>query len=306
MPTNNSSNQNMAMPTYISLFSCAGVGCYGFNMEGFSCIASVELNARRLAVQKYNQKCKYTSGYICGDMTAESTKLKVFAEIEKWHRYEKLKKVDVLIATPPCQGISVQNHKKKDEINRNSLVVESVEMVDAIRPKVFIFENVMAFEKTLCITNDERVIPIGEYIREALGDDYVISSRILNFMNYGANSSRTRTLVIGVEKSYREAITPYDLFPTFRKEKTLREVVGNFPALEWGEISEQDFYHAFRTYDVRMRDWIHDLKEGESAFDNSDPQKRPHKIVGDILSIAMKKEHQIIGSDIDRYKRLVA
>ena len=36
----------------------------------------------------------------------------------------------MLVATPPCQGISVQNHKKKDEINRNSLVVESVEMVD--------------------------------------------------------------------------------------------------------------------------------------------------------------------------------
>lgn len=286
----------MAMPTYISLFSCAGVGCYGFKMEGFSCIASVELNARRLAVQKFNQKCKYASGYICGDMTADTTKQKVFAEIEKWRRNEKLKKVDVLVATPPCQGISVQNHKKKDEINRNSLVVESVEMVDAIRPKVFVFENVMAFEKTLCITKDERVIPIGEHIREALGENYVISSRILNFMNYGANSSRTRTLVIGVEKSYRETITPYDLFPSFTKEKTLREVVGDFPALEWGEISEQDFYHAFRTYDVRMREWIHDLKEGESAFDNPDPHKRPHKIVGEEIVENIRKNR-------DKYTR---
>ena len=266
-------------PTYISLFSCAGVGCYGFKMEGFSCIASVELSQRRLNVQKYNQKCKYSSGYICGDMTAQSTKDLVFAEIERWKRDEKLKKVDVLVATPPCQGISVQNHKKKDEINRNSLVVESVEMVERIRPKVFVFENVMAFEKTLCITKNERIMPIGEFIREALGENYVISSRILNFMNYGANSSRTRTLVIGVDKAYKETITPYDLFPSYCKEKTLREVVGDYPALEWGEISRTDFYHAFRTYDVRMRDWIHDLKEGESAFDNADPLKRPHKIV---------------------------
>ena len=28
-----------------------------------------------------------------------------------------------------------------------------------------------------------------------------------------------------------------------------------------------------------MKNWIHDLKEGESAFDNLDPKKRPHKIV---------------------------
>ena len=130
-----------AYTNYISLFSCAGVGCYGFKIEGFSCIASVELNARRLNVQKYNQKCKYDSGYICGDMTTQSTKDLVFAEISRWKRREKLKKVDVLVATPPCQGISVINHKKKDEINRNSLVIESVEMVEQIRPKVFVFER---------------------------------------------------------------------------------------------------------------------------------------------------------------------
>lgn len=271
--------RDIVSPTYISLFSCAGVGCYGFKMEGFSCIASVELNLRRLNVQKYNQKCKYDTGYICGDMTADSTKQRVFAEIDRWKKYDKLKKVDVLVATPPCQGISVQNHKKKDEISRNSLVVESVEMVGKIRPKVFVFENVLAFEKTLCITKDEQIKPIGEYIREALGENYIISSRVLNFMNYGANSSRTRTLVIGVDKAFKESITPYDLFPDYTKEKTLREVIGSFPALEWGEISQEDFYHAFRTYDPRMREWIHDLKEGESAFDNEDPLKRPHKLV---------------------------
>ena len=72
--------------TYISLFSCAGVGCYGFKVEVFSCIASVELNARRLNVQRYNHKCKYDTGYICGDMTVDSTKQLVFAEIDKWKR----------------------------------------------------------------------------------------------------------------------------------------------------------------------------------------------------------------------------
>ena len=39
-------------------------------------------------------------------------------------------RVDVVVATPPCQGMSVANHNKKsDEINRNSLVNESVEIV---------------------------------------------------------------------------------------------------------------------------------------------------------------------------------
>lgn len=292
--------------TYISLFSCAGVGCFGFKQEGFDCIASVELNQRRLTVQKFNHKCKYNSGYICGDMTSASTKDLVFAEIKKWNELEKINQVDVLIATPPCQGISVQNHKKKDEINRNSLVIESIEMVNKILPKIFIFENVMAFEKTLCCTKENKVVPIGDYIREALGENYIISSRILNFMNYGSNSSRTRTLVIGVEKSYRETIVPFDLFPSFQEEKTLRQTIGNFKTLKWGEISKTDFYHAFRTYEPRMRDWIKELKEGESAFDNSDPRKRPHKIVdGEIIENIKKNRDKYTRQRWDRFVQCI-
>ena len=45
--------------TYISLFSSAGVGCYGFKMEGFECIATNELIERRLNIQKINKKCPH-------------------------------------------------------------------------------------------------------------------------------------------------------------------------------------------------------------------------------------------------------
>ena len=57
----------------------------------------------------------------------------------------------------------------------------------------------MAFQKTFCIAPDGRIVQIGEYVREELGKDFIISGRILNFMNYGSNSSRTRTLMIGVD-----------------------------------------------------------------------------------------------------------
>ena len=62
--------------TYVSLFSSAGIGCYGFKEENFHCIATVELLERRLKIQEYNQKCTYPSGYICGDLTKKETKEK--------------------------------------------------------------------------------------------------------------------------------------------------------------------------------------------------------------------------------------
>ena len=50
----------MSKLTYISLFSSAGVGCYGFKMEGFDCVATNELLPKRLEVQKCNNKCLAT------------------------------------------------------------------------------------------------------------------------------------------------------------------------------------------------------------------------------------------------------
>ena len=292
--------------TYVTLFSSAGVGCHGFKMEGYHCIATNEIIERRMQVQRCNHKCEYDSGYIVGDITTDEIKQRIYDEIHRWKKKGN-DRVDVIIATPPCQGISVINHKKNDkEINRNSLVVESVEIIRRINPRFFIIENVMAFQKTLCITPDGRTVPIGEYVREVLGKDYIISGRVLNFMNYGSNSSRTRTLMIGVDKVYRNNITPYDLYPEFRPEKTLREVIYEFPRLEWGEICPTDFYHAFRTYKPEMREWIHDLKEGESAFDNDDPAKRPHKIVdGKIVENIRKNRDKYTRQPWDRFIQCV-
>ena len=292
--------------TYVTLFSSTGVGCHGFQMEGYHCIATNEIIERRMQVQRCNHKCEYDSGYIVGDITTDEIKQRIYDEIHRWKKKGN-DRVDVIIATPPCQGISVINHKKNDkEINRNSLVVESVEIIRRINPRFFIIENVMAFQKTLCITPDGRTVPIGEYVREVLGKDYIISGRILNFMNYGSNSSRTRTLMIGVDKAYRNNITPYDLYPEFRPEKTLREVIYEFPRLEWGEICPADFYHAFRTYKPEMREWIHGLKEGESAFDNGDPAKRPHKIVdGKIVENIRKNRDKYTRQPWDRFIQCV-
>jgi len=283
--------------TYISLFSSAGVGCYGFKMEDFECVATNELIERRLNIQKANKKCKYDSGYICGDITKDETKEALFNEIKKWDKKENINNIDVVIATPPCQGMSVANLKKNNEINRNSLVIESIKIIKEIKPKIFIFENVSAFLKTACIDVDEKIKSIEEAINNNLDNDYVIMSRVINFKDYGSNSSRTRTLVIGVRIDFEDFISPIDLFPKRKKEKTLKQVIGKLkPLTEFGEISTDDIYHFFRTYPEHMRAWIHDLKEGESAFDQEDDNKKPHTIVNGKIKINANKTG-------DKYKR---
>ena len=285
-------------PTYISLFSSAGVGCYGFKLEGFDCVATNELITRRLEIQRFNKKCKYESGYICGDITTDEIKNTLYDQIDLWKKKEKISRIDVVIATPPCQGMSVANHKKSEtEIIRNSLVIESIKIIKQINPRFFVFENVPAFMKTICTDIDGKNKPIADAIENNLGENYSYTSRVINFKNYGACSSRQRTVVIGVSKDYADDISPLELYPDLVKERTLREVIGDLkPLKEFGEIDEKDIYHSFRTYPEHMRGWISDIKEGESAFDNVDENKKPHRVVDGKIVINQQK-------NADKYTR---
>ena len=285
-------------PTYISLFSSAGIGCYGFKLEGFDCVATNELITRRLDIQKFNNKCKYESGYICGDITEDATKSALYAQLDLWRKKENVSRIDVVIATPPCQGMSVANHKKSaTEIVRNSLVIESIKIIKQINPRFFIFENVPAFMKTICTDIDGTNKTIAEAIENNLGAEYSYISRIINFKNHGACSSRQRTVVIGVSKDYADEVSPLELYPDLVEEKTLRQVIGDLkPLTEFGEIDENDIYHSFRVYPEHMRAWISDIKEGESAFDNVDDCKKPHQVKDGKIVINQQKNG-------DKYKR---
>lgn len=273
--------------TYISLFSSAGVGCYGFKKENFECIATCELLKPRLEVQRANNKCKYDSGYIAGDLTTDAVKQQLFAEVERWQANDNLDNVDVVVATPPCQGMSTANYKKGDESKRNSLVVEAISIIKAIQPRVFVFENVKAFLKTECTDLDGTLLPIRESIYKNLGENYHIYARVINFKDYGVPSSRPRTLVIGTRKDCLH-ISPLNIFPLRKSEITVRQAIGDLQPLGFGEMSN-DIYHFFREYPRYMEEWISHIREGESAFQNADEFK-PYKIV-DGEKVLLKGAH---------------
>ncbi|HDV6060266.1 TPA: DNA cytosine methyltransferase, partial [Staphylococcus pseudintermedius] len=277
---------------YVSLFSSAGVGCYGLSQEGFECIATAELIKRRLDVQRANGKIKNNDGYILGDLTKSETKEKLYNAIGKQMKNDA---VDVGIFTAPCQGMSVANHKKNDgTLEKNSLVVEALEIIQKIKPKFFIAENVRSFLNTKCIDHDNEK-KISQAFEDWLSKEYNYESKVINFKDYGANSSRTRTLVIGVRKDIE--IEPKNLFPQKENSKNLKEVIGSLPSLNvMGEISEKDIFHNFRSYREDMRDWIKNISPGQTAFANMDPNLRPHRVIdGQVVPNVNKNG--------DKYKR---
>ena len=286
------------MKTYISLFSSAGIGCYGFH-DRFQCIATNELIQDRIDIQRANRKCKYDSGYICGDITSPIIQQAIYDQITLWENLEGLGQVDVVFATPPCQGMSTANYKKNDkEQVRNSLVVEAIKVIQRIIPKVFVFENVRAFMNTICTDVSGEDMLIRDSIIKNLSDNYHISWKVVNFKDYGVPSSRPRTLVIGTHKSLRN-ISPLNLFPTKRSEITIKSAIGDLPSLEYGEKDPNDFLHFARKFPEYQLSWIKDLKEGESAFQNP-TETRPYKINSEGERVELKGAY--MGN---KYRRLM-
>lgn len=259
--------------TYITLFSCAGVGCYGFKMNNFECVASNEWLAERIAVQRANNKCKYDTGYVCGDATSPATHQRILNEIEMWRQQENLGQIDVVFATPPCQGMSTANYKKNDhEQVRNSLVVEAIELINEIHPKVFVFENVRAFMKSTCTDINGEDSLIRDSIFRNLSAEYNIYWKVINFKDYGVPSSRPRTIVIGTSRALEHTM-PLNLFPTRKAEIPLHESIGGFRRLDYCQKDPIDPLHFARPFPEYMLEWIQDLGEGETAFDNPDERK---------------------------------
>lgn len=260
--------------TYASLFSSAGIGCHGFNLEGYTCVATAELLARRLEVQKANNICADPGAYYLGDLSDKNFLSRISDEVNA-----RTKDLTFVLATPPCQGMSIANHKKGDELLRNSLVVNSLLFIEATNPRFFVLENVRAFLTSVCTDTDGQERTINEAIDLHLGGKYNILKRVVNLKDYGSPSSRTRTLVIGVRCDLHDT-TPLDLFPDAVTAPNLKSLIGDLPALsEMGEIEVSDVYHSFRPYDPRMRPWISALTPGQSAFDNTEANLRPHRVL---------------------------
>lgn len=290
-----SMNSVKAKNSYISLFSSGGIGDIGFHDENFFCVASAELLSKRIEVQRINHIADERR-LICGDLLLPGPFNAVLSLAEEY-KAKQHQPVTAVIATPPCQGMSVANHKKGDELKRNSLVVRSIEVIQRVKPLVFIFENVPAFMKTVCTGQDGINRPIRDEIEADLGSTYEFYSQVLQLSNYGSPSSRTRSLTIGVRNDITW-VTPLDLFPKKKTAPMLRELIGDLPRLsEMGQSADEDILHSFRPYDPRMRPWIHDLTEGQSAFDNKDPLKRPHRMVdGKVIQNVQKNG--------DKYRRV--
>lgn len=220
----------------IDIFSgCGGVSC-GLTLAGFKVKAAVEID--RSAVDTYQSypplsKVKVLHDDIC--------KLSGKAILKT----AGIKEEDIYLfaGCPPCQTFSRQNpeNKNKPLAERKKLLFEFLRVIEEILPPFVLMENVPG------IGTEYNKVILDEFLMR-LKERYVVVDGILNAADYGVPQIRKRFVLHAVRKDIGDELIECGFScelpkPTHGQDgkggllpwKTVRETIGDLPAIEAGE-----------------------------------------------------------------------
>jgi len=167
----------------IDLFCGAGGLSCGFERAGYNILLGIDNDQKALETFELNHDGAKS---ICGDITQISYEKDIKPLLNG-------KQIDVIIGGPPCQGMSLSGPRKFDD-PRNKLYLSYIRLVEEIRPKAFVIENVPGL-----------VGLFGGQIKDSIISKftdmgYKIQYKILCSADYGVPQMRRRVVFVGYEE----------------------------------------------------------------------------------------------------------
>lgn len=225
------------------------------------------------------------SEMICGDITEENT----YQNILRACRRER---VDTIMATPPCQGMSTAGQKIKFD-ERNSLVMHAIRLIHDLNPRYVLIENVTDFIITPIMYHGvETMLP--DVVHQELDEEYDIDIHTIDTDDYGVPQTRDRMIILMTRRGVRYKWT---LPPVEAHKVTMEDAIGTLPSVDpfIKDLSPEEFHRLFPLYEERRQralqisPWnvppVHVWRQvrsmmytptGQTAFDNI-PEYRPVK-----------------------------
>lgn len=251
----------------VSLFSCIGVAEYYLKEIGINVVLASDIDPQRCKTYEFLYPETHV---ICGDIRSKDTKKAII-------NYTNDYKIDILIATPPCQGMSTVGKNRSDKLldddNRNTLIFEVFDLIDKIQPNYILFENVPRLLKVKYEYNKIPNLTINEILQNRYGDKYDIKTNIFNAADYGVPQIRERVFL----RLFKKGLVWEDPKPISNKI-TVREAIEHLPSLEAGEMSDLKNHWARKHPESQIK-WMKHTPSGESAYNN--PIYFPQKKNGD-------------------------
>lgn len=201
----------------MDLFAGVGGLSYGFSiLDDFKIVAANEIEEDIATAYSMNHPGVSVLNVDINDITEEYLKEHI-GEI----------KIDLVVGGPPCQSYSTLGKRKMD--SRANLFMQYKRVLSFVKPKAFVFENVvgiLSMDKGNLFKNVQREF-------EELG--YILKYQVLNAVNYGVPQQRERVILVGFQK-----FNPFTYpTPTHGKKLlpyvTLEDAIGDLPELKSGQ-----------------------------------------------------------------------
>ena len=240
----------------VSLFSSAGIAELLLDDTSVEVVVANELLPRRAECYSHLHP---NSKMVCGDITIDEVKSDIIKEA-------KANKAEMLIATPPCQGLSTIGKNKKQahyEIdNRNFLVLEVFNIIDGHDFNYILIENVPKF-LDMFFPYEGDYLKLVEIIKKKYADKYEIDAQVLNAKDYGVCQLRPRAIIRLYKKGLKWSL------PKKEAEIPLSAAIGHLPSLEAGEDSGIPL-HIAKNENPRSVFTLKNTQTGKSAIFNEE------------------------------------
>lgn len=242
---------------FIDLFSGAGGLSCGFVMAGYTPVGSVEIMEQAVSTYKYNfvDKKGFNENVESRDIRDKQVKQDLYDSV-------KSTVVDVIVGGFPCQGFSMAGNRIVTD-KRNTLYLDMLEIVNHIKPKVVVMENVPGLRSMLGGKVEEKIINDFEKI------GYKINVTILNAADYYTPQTRKRVIFIG----NRIGKSNYHPKPILDEENyvTTKDAIVDLMKHKTDTL----FNHVPTNHSDEMKKKLLAVKEGESLYKNySDSWKK--------------------------------
>lgn len=190
--------------SYVSLFSGAGGLDIGLERAGLKALALCEIEKNFCATLEANRGWKHSDGhtYLKGATVINAD----IRDVKPGMLFDG-DQLDVVVGGPPCQAFSSSGKQLSVLDPRGALVMEFCRIIAALKPKMFVFENV----RGLVTARDKNGVPggvINELMKVLQDLGYSCRAALLNSADYGAYQRRVRCFIVGSRRG--EAPT----FPT--------------------------------------------------------------------------------------------
>jgi DNA (cytosine-5)-methyltransferase 1 len=141
--------------------------------------------------------------------------------------------IDVLVGGPPCQGFSAAGRRRHDD-PRNKLFSYYLELVDVLKPRALVIENVRGF--TVDFDADRSVKNYSHKLRQKLSASYDVYEGLLDLSQFGVPQLRTRYFLIALQPGLHRQ-NPFDRLHE-RLPSFLRSLGLKAPVASWSAISD--------------------------------------------------------------------